>query len=122
MVGERESESVAEPEGEKLNEDVDDALYVLLWLKDTDTVGDAEKEALDVVHTETVVEPGSDGAEDAVSVFGSSASVESTDDFTPLFVAITSHDKPLSTEMKTRALSRIVLLFRSPCAFWVSRK
>lgn len=68
VVGEREAESVTVPEGEKLNEDVDDALYVLLWLKDTDTVGDAEKEALDVVHTETVGEPGSDGAEDAVSV------------------------------------------------------
>jgi hypothetical protein len=47
---------------------VEDALNVGLCEKLVETVGDDENEALAVVHTETVVEPGSDGMEDAVSV------------------------------------------------------
>ena len=61
-------------------------------------------------------------ADEAVTVLGSSAFTSSSADFGLLFVAITSHVRPLSTEMNTRALSRIVSLSRSPWAFWVSRK
>ena len=57
-------------------------------------------------------------AEEAVSVLGSSVSIVSIVDLAPLLVATSVHVRPLSTEMNTRALSRMVL----PCASCVSRK